>query len=207
MAYETYIQIQVKKCVVGDALGLHENAVASMSKNLFLDTNAHSSEQLLQSMRRLPRDETAKELKKLPKAKLGNLSSREILDALYAIPHVVATATEVLHTVDKESGNSVGTLRLKLEIDFHRERSKKNGRDDDFASFVVLLGTCERRMLLAQSEFSVGGSSQTTFIDKELNFDWKIANADAGEGGGFMILRILQDRVRGMDIQMEIKLR
>lgn len=191
--------------VVTAVLGINEDVASTIIKNLFDGRTCESGEELLQTLRRLPRDKLAAELKKLPKTKLGNSSSREVLDSLYAIPFVVAVATEMLHTVEKETGKSVGTLRLKLEIDWNAEGS--GSREVELATFVVVLGTKQRRMFLAQTEFSISASSRKTSIEKAISFDWNVANADGGEGGGFINLRILQDRYLGMDSTMQVRLR
>lgn len=161
---------------------------------------------MLQSLRLLSRDDAAKELKKVPKGKLGNESLRTILDSLYSIPRVSLTESQVRHSVDKESGKSIGILRLKLEVDQNFNHSKKNEMDD-FSTCVIVLGTLEQRMLLARTEFSTGHSKKNTSIEKEIKFDWDLANADGGEGGGSIVLRILQDNIRGMDLEAEVKLR
>lgn len=203
---DTNVNVQLYANLLCEALSIHDDAASIISKNRFDESKGYSIEHVLQSMRRLSRDDAAKELKKIPKAKLGSSSIRDILDALYAIPLLLSARTEVLHSIDKESGKSVGTLRLKMDIEFQGSRSTRNDADD-FATFVVVVGTRTERILLAHLEFSVRRSGKIAIIENELNFDWNIANADAGEGSGLVVLRILQDRVRGMDTEMEIKLR
>ena len=191
--------------MVNAVLGISEEVASIILKNLLDGLTCDSSEELLQTLRRLPREKVATELKKLPKTKLGNSSSREVLDSLYAIPFVVSTTSEVLHSVDKETGKSIGTLRLKLEIDWDAQGPR--GRDGDFATFVVVLGTKQRRMFLAQTEFSISASSRKISIEKAITFDWNVANADGGEGGGSITVGILQDRYLGMDTTMQVRLR
>jgi hypothetical protein len=159
---------------------------------------------LLQSLRSLSRNDAATELKKVPKGKLGNIPLRTILDALYSVPRVLVTDAQVQHAVDKESGKSIGTLRLKLEVDQHHSKKKDM---DNFSTCVIVLGTSKRRMLLAQTDFSIGYSKRNTSVEKEVKFDWDVANADGGEGGGSVVLRILQDSIRGMDSELQVKLR
>ena len=129
-----------------------------------------------------------------------------MLDSLYSIPKVTVSEAKIRHITEKDSGKSRGVLQLKLEV----ERDTLNSKDNDaheFASLVIVLGTFERRMLLVQINASLGRSKTVLSIEKELNFDWDAANADGGEGGGYVILRILRDSIRGMDLEMQIKLR
>ena len=191
--------------MVNAALGINEEVVSVILKNLLEGRTCDSSEELLQTLRSLPRDKVASELKKLPKTKLGTSSSREVLDSLYAIPFVGVTSTEILHSVDKETGKSIGTLRLKLEI--HWDAQGPKGREVDLVTFVIVLGTKQRRMFLAQTEFSVSASSRRTSIERAISFDWNVANSDGGEGGGSLTLRLLLDRYLGMDTTMEVRLK
>lgn len=130
--------------------------------------------------------------------KIGPIKS--ILDKVYSLPQVIVSEAQIRHEIDKASGKSGGILSLKLEVDRPAPKNR-----DDFLSCVIVLGTWERRMLLAQAEVSVGRSSKKTF-EKQIKFDWDAANADAGEGGGMIHLRILLDSVRGMDLEMSVKL-
>lgn len=157
-------------------------------------------------MRSRSRDVVAKELKKIPKGKLGNTPIRSLLDSLYAIPQVTVTETQIQHTTQKETGKSQGILRLKLEVQRDASNVKKDDKDE-FATIVVVLGTRERRMILAQTDVAIGAFKTKMSMERELNFDWDVANADGGEGGGSVILRILQDNTRGMDSEVQVKLR
>lgn len=191
---------------MGNSLGINREAVSILAKNFLGDAKGWSEELLLQSLRLLSRDDAAKELKKVPKGKLGKGSLRTILDSLYSIPRVLVTSAQLRHTVAKDSGKSVGILHLKLEVDKSSEHSKKKDTND-FSTCVIVLGTVEQRMLLAQTDFSIGHSAKTTSIEKEITFDWDVANADGGEGGGSVVLRILLDSVLGMDTETFVKLR
>ena len=139
----------------------------------------------------------------MPKGKLGS-SIRAVLDSLYSIPKMTVKGAQITHAVDKTSRKSRGTLRLKIEVDRDKKQSKPNS-GDNYLSLSLVLGTYERRMLLAQSEVSISrGGSRT--IDKEIEFDWDTANADGGEGGGSVILGLLLDSIRGMDSEIVIGL-
>jgi hypothetical protein len=198
---------QLQRNLVTSALGLNEDFVDVLARNLGMQNYFEAD--LLQRLRSLPRDETAKELNKVPKGTLKSISIRDALDALYAIPRVTVIATSIQHSVDKESNKSVGILYIKLEVD-QQAHFSKTGSATDLATIVIILGTLERRFYLGKAEFSVGRGSGKTVTEKEIKFDWNIAIADGGDGGdggGTMLLHILPDNIRGMDSGMLVKLR
>jgi hypothetical protein len=110
---------------------------------------------------------------------------------------------QVTHKVDKKSGKSRGTLKLGIEVDRDSKQVKNN---NNFATLSLVLGSFEMRLLLGFAEVSISRTGKLS-IDKEIDFDWESANADGGEGGGFIILRIFLDGIRGMDSELAIKLR
>ena len=192
--------------MVDKSLGISRDAVHILATNILGNSKGWSDDMLLQALRLLSRDDATKELKKVPKGKLGNTSLRNVLDSLYSIPRVLVTSAQVRHTVEKGSGKAVGILHLELEVDQLSEHSGKRGTGG-FPTCILVLGTSEQRMILAQNEFSISHSKRSISIEKQLSFDWDVANADGGEGGGSVVLRILYDSVRGMDSEINVKLR
>lgn len=158
---------------------------------------------LLRSLRSLKRDRAASVLKNLPKGKL-NSSIRSVLDALYAMPMITVSEARVFHKVDKTSGRSYGTLKIGIDIDHRSEKTK--GRDDS-TSLSLVLGSFERHLLLGFAQVTVSSQGGRRHIEKEIVFDWASANADGGEGGGLVVLRMFLDRFRGMDSELTIKLK
>lgn len=143
-------------------------------------------------------------LKHIPKGKVGNSSTRGILDTLYAIPKVSVTSVKVEHSLDKESTKSVGVVMVEIEVDQEANPSRK-GRSEHVA-IAIAIGTAERRLLLGQAEYSVGSSNKKSIIEKKIKFDWDRANAHGGEGGGSILLKVLLDGYRGMDITQSVHL-
>jgi hypothetical protein len=182
--------------------GVKQDSLDGLAKELGI---ARKEKNLLWSLRHLPRDRVAGILNNTSKGKVGS-PIRSILDSLYSLPKVTVSEALVSHLVDKTNGKSRGTLKIVIQVDRDTNKSKNSARSDGFSSLAVLLGSFERRRLLAHTEMSVsqGGSRSVT---KEIDFDWDSANADGGEGEGFVILRLLLDNVRGMDSEVFIRLR
>eukprot|EP00536_Pseudo-nitzschia_multiseries_P002204 jgi/Psemu1/322449/estExt_fgenesh1_pg.C_290027 len=151
-------------------------------------------ENTLWNLRQVPRDTVAEALKNCRKGTF-KAPPTKILASLYEMPLITFKEGKVYHEIDKVTGKSVGTLKLSLQI----ERGKS--RRDDFTTLSLLLGSFESQKLLAHSEVSISRNG-TWMVEKELQFDWKIANADGGEDGGQVVLRLLIDSVRGLDSEI-----
>jgi len=111
------------------------------------------------------------------------------------MPLITLKEGKVYHEIDKATGRSIGTLRLSLQIE--REQPRK----DDFTTLSLVLGSFDHQKLLAKSEVPISRNGSWT-IEKQLQFDWKTANADGGEDGGQVVLRLLLDSVRGLDSEI-----
>jgi hypothetical protein len=179
--------------------GITQNSLDPLTREL---DGPDCAGNLLWNLRCFPRGKAASALKKLPKGKLS-LPIRSILDALYSIPKITIKNAQVTHKVDKTSGKGRGTLKLGIEVDRDGKQVKNS---DNFATLSLVLGSFERRLLLGFTEVSISREGKR-YIDKEIDFDWESANADGGEGGGFIILRMFLDRFRGMDSELAIGLR
>lgn len=164
-----------------------------------LSKEVHSEGDSLWELRCLSRDEAADVFKKMPKGMLGS-PIRATLDSLFAIPKVTLTQARVTHNVDKVSGRSRGTLNVTVALD----RASKHSTNDH-ATLSIVLGSLKQRLLLGYSEVSISRNGKWT-IDKEIDFDWESANADGGEGGGYVVLRLLLDSVRGVDSELLLRL-
>jgi hypothetical protein len=155
------------------------------------------------ALRTLSRDDAANLLKIISKGGAG-APIRPILDTLYSTPLVSVKDVQVIHSVDKISGSSTGTLKFTLE--FQREVKQLKKRDENNSmSLSLVLGSLQNRFLLGHAaiQISRGGSWS---VAKEIQFDWSVANADGGEGGGCMILRLLMEGVRGLDSELTVRL-
>lgn len=111
------------------------------------------------------------------------------------MPLVTVKEGKVYHEIDKATGRSLGTLKLTLSI----EREKPHR--DDFSTLSLVVGSFESQKLLASADVPVSRNGSWT-VEKKLQFDWKLANADGGEDGGHIVLRLLLDSVRGLDSEI-----
>jgi hypothetical protein len=157
----------------------------------------------IQALRVLSRDDAASLLKRVSGGKVGG-PMHLILDTLYSAPLLSLKEVKVWHAVEKTSGRSRGTLKVSLDIQRENKNSKnRNNADSNRMSLSLVLGSWNQRMLLAQTSIQIsrGGSWSVT---KEMEFDWTAANADGGENGGLMVLRLLLDGVRGFDSELVV---
>jgi hypothetical protein len=157
----------------------------------------------IQALRALSQDDAASLLKRVAGGKVGG-PIHLILDTLYSAPLLSLKGVKVWQAVEKTSGRSRGTLKVSLDIQRENKNSKnRNNRDSNHMS--LSLGSWNQRMLLAQTSIQIsrGGSWSVT---KEMEFDWTTANADGGENGGKMVLRLLLDGVRGFDSELVVRM-
>lgn len=138
-------------------------------------------------------------LKKInPKAK----GFGSTLDSLYSLPKVTVLESKIVHTVDKATVKSRGTLKLKIEV----EKRKRKGRQaDEPRTLGIAMGSAKRRLLLGYQEVPMSRNG-TWSVEKEIEFDWDAARADGGEGSGVVVLRLLLDSIKGLDSEICINL-
>eukprot|EP00978_Attheya_sp_CCMP212_P023867 scaffold74006_cov53-Attheya_sp.AAC.2 len=103
-------------------------------------------------------------------------------------------------------------------------RNKKERRmTDGSVSVHAILGSQQGHFLLSHQTIHVsnhnrggggrGGQQQRSSSSSsqrksvELSFDWDMVNAHGGQDGGFIVLRLLLEDVRGMDAEIRIPLR
>lgn len=159
----------------------------------------------IQALRALSRDDAASLLKRVSGGKVGG-PMHLILSTLYSAPLLSLKEVKVWHAVEKTSGRSRGTLKVSLDIQREDKNPRnRNNRDSSLMSLSLILGSWNQRMLLAQTSIQIsrGGSWSVT---KEMEFDWTTANADGGEDGGKMVLRLLLDGVRGFDSELVVRM-
>ena len=178
----------------------------SILKQVANETNGDiGSSNLLQILHTKTRDEAANIFKTVPKGKLG-VPIRQILDSLEKLPKVKVTEAKVTHTIDKDTRKSKGVLKVRLEVEQHVRGFHKD-ETSNFATLGLVLGTMGQRMLLAQGDVPVArGAQSNRLIEKQLDFDWDMANADGGEEGGSLLLRLVHDSIRGLDSEIRIGL-
>ena len=203
LTYHFLCRLQVSTNPIMQLHGLTPKSVHALEKEL----QGEEATALLWKLRSMPREQAASILKKVPRGR-GNQTPplHHLLDSLYWIPSVKIQEAKITHTVDKASGKSRGQLQVRLEIDRGGENAKKNAPKDSFVSLTLALGSAQRRLLLGVKDVSLSRSGTWT-VEKTIDFDWESANADGGQGGGVVVLRLLLDSIRGMDAEQVIRLR
>jgi hypothetical protein len=187
--------------------GINETVFNAITKKLDHSSpskhpgKGHSSPSNTLSLLQLRQSSRDKVLKAMNNVHKGT-AYHAVIDSLYALPLVTLKEAKVYHEIDKQSGASVGTLKLSIQID--RQKASSSSKDD-FYTVLLALGSFDNQQLLGSSELSISRHG-TWCIDKELQFDWKIANANGGENGGQIILRLLLDSARGLDSEVIIGL-
>ena len=154
----------------------------------------------LWSLRSTPKDEAAALLKRLLK-KGRTPDFDRMIKAVFSLPFVSINATKVSSDVEKTSGTNIGKLRINMTIE---GGNRGNYGVSSQMSLSLVLGTPQSKRLLSQRTIGV---HSVTGKEIDLEFDWSAANAGGGEGGGFMILRLLFEEHRGLDGEIRIPLR
>lgn len=157
------------------------------------------------SLRSAARNETSNVLKQLLKGgKTNNMDY--MLNMIYALPWYGIEELKVTHEVDKKSGRSIGKLNISLAIESSSQSRHRGGNNSraDATSLVLVLGTPQRKTLLAHTSVTMHNSNKK---EVELSFDWSAANAGGGDRAGHMILRLLVEEHRGLDGEIMVPLR
>ena len=151
--------------------------------------------------RSMPRSQAASLLKSL--VSKGEVNVDRLLDSVYALPLISVDNVKLSHEVEKGTGKSTGKLHLDLGV--HCDGRQKKG-DGDPLTLTLALGTPQQRRLVAHHTMAI---SRNKVMKKsvDLSFDWSAANADAGESGGTLILRVLIEEIRGLDSELVLRLR
>jgi hypothetical protein len=164
--------------------------------------SVHSGDDLLWHLRRKDKDKLIDILRKSTKGR-KDLPTRSILDILHQMPKISLRDTKVAHTVDKVSGRSRG--ELTVVVDLERAANRKNQAGDGYATLSLIVGSFEKRQLLAYSEISISRQGAWS-VSRDIDFDWDIAQSDGGEGSGSIIVRLQLDTIRGMDSESIVAL-
>ena len=146
----------------------------------------------------MPRGDAAKTMKSL--IGKNTLNVDRVLDSVYALPLISVENVNVSQQVGKTTGMSTGILSLEVVVSHDGSQHKNHGGP---VSLSLVLGTPQRRTLLAYLSIRMGRES----VKVDLTFDWNTANADGGQNGGAVILRLLLDETRGLDSEITVPLR
>lgn len=155
------------------------------------------STQDLRKIRNSDRKQASSYLQKGMKMNQRSNSMESALNYLFSLPRITVTRTAVSTASEKSSGQLAGTLDVTVELERINGRSNKN-KD---LSLTFLLGTLNQKFLLAQSSARIGRYGKWT-LERALTFDWDAAKAD----GNQLLLRILVDEVRGLDMDYTVRL-
>jgi hypothetical protein len=165
---------------------------------------------LLSSMRPKP---TLLELLNTPRTNVSQLLSRSTrtpktnfeatADALFSIFPLIELGHCTVENVDK-GGNNMGKLKFALNI--QRDQIRQGSQNPKELSGSLLLGSYQQKMFLGEASFRVSKFGKWT-VEKEIEFNWQVANSDGGAGGGKLILRIVFDEVKGIDAEAIIPLK
>ena len=172
----------------------------------------------LRELRSMPHCEAQPLLKSVfERGKKGKSFADSAMRALSAIPLASPEEVKVYCEVEKTSGKSVGVLKFDLVVsaeysrgDGGGGRKHQNNEDGGIASFMAVLGSYQGNFLLNHksiSGISLRGKKEPVKRSVEMKFDWQQANAHGGTEGGYTILRILCENVRGMDSEVVVPLR
>lgn len=157
----------------------------------------------LRSMER--RDVASLMLKLMRGPKLRHGMVDGTIDALYNLPLCRLTEASIRIENEKETGRSIGNLQVAVEVERRKSISGK-GRDRESLTLTLLLGSMQQRFLLSHESIRISRFGLWT-INKELSFDCSLANADGGEDRGNVILRLLVEEIRGLDIEVILRLK
>lgn len=161
----------------------------------------------LYDIRRLERSDAASLFQKVTKGRdrlKGSVDAT--LNGLFALPLISVAAVTILSEVDKTSGKVTGKLKIDIEIECQRQKHGKGRKEATPLTMTLLVGTLQQRILLAKSSISISRSGKWT-VARDMKFDWAVANADGGEEGGYVVVRLLLDEVRGLDMEQLVRLK
>eukprot|EP00934_Nitzschia_sp_Nitz4_P001789 Nitzschia sp. Nitz4//scaffold122_size67431//34001//40615//NITZ4_006086-RA/size67431-augustus-gene-0.57-mRNA-1//-1//CDS//3329534406//1789//frame0 len=180
-------------------LGMNHEAVPMLTRSLEGTSACHNFP--MWALRNLSRDDAAGILKKVPRGRLGT-SIRAILDSLYKLPNVLILNAHVKRDPNIVSGHGSGILSLQLEIEAANRKEKSQ---DVLPTLGIVLGTDSQRRLLAEMDMTLvgGNGSNLRVVRNEVLFDWSFVQET---GTTEVILRLFQDNIPGMEVEVRLSL-
>jgi replicative superfamily II helicase len=205
-------QLLAARCKVDDdpilqLPGFKNTNVLERITNLRHDSNQNEVATTLLDFRLLQRKEADEQIRSLLQHGVRQRKD-DALNMLYNIPQIQLTEATINFDVDKVTKKSIGKLSVSIDIERTNPRlNNSKERNDNSFTLTLLLGSWNQRLLLANnSPIRISRFGKWT-IHKELTFDWEKANADGGQQGNKkVILRLLMDEVRGLDLEVFISL-
>ena len=128
------------------------------------------------------------------------------LKALKLQPMLVSAENiTVSFETDRTTGTNVGNLKLDVVGYVFKEDSNKGQRELG-QSYNIIVGTQEKHILLANQAFFLPELKKTSRKAINLNFNWSLANSLGGPNGGSIVVRIMSDSFRGLDVEYTVPL-
>jgi activating signal cointegrator complex subunit 3 len=158
----------------------------------------------LSELRALDRNQAATALQKAIKKNQQRTRSLDLaLEYVYSLPMITVTQTEVSHGIGKTDCKLTGKLQVTVEVERIKGKTNNriNNKSTDSMSLTLLVGSASQNFLLAQDNVRMGRFGKWT-AERSLLFDWDSAKAD----GNHLMLRLLVDEVRGLDMEYMIQL-
>ncbi len=127
---------------------------------------------------------------------------KSINSFLAILPNFFLKDISIDMQVNKTTGISIGKLAFDLII---TNEEKYQVKLDKKTGFSVIVGSPIGHYLLCQKSIQLD-TMKSIEHKVDLNFDWAKANANAGPDGGVIILRIIYEAYRGLDLEYKIPL-
>ena len=131
--------------------------------------------------------------------------SKKTLKALRLYPLVVSAENiTVCFETDKTTGTNIG--HLKFDLVSHTVQWVKKDERGLGVSYNIVVGTQEKHVLLANQAAFLPDSKKAARKVIKLSFNWSLANSLGGPNGCFVVVRILSDSFRGLDVEYLVPL-
>jgi hypothetical protein len=158
----------------------------------------------LGELRAMPREAAMVALNRLTRIRKEVLQTT--LDLVYQLPLVTLKSSRVYQQIVKATGKFVGKVDLELDIHIHdKGRKSSHGAGDSDLSLTILIGTYQQKIYLGQTSVRLKRHGNLS-VSRTIDFDWSRANADGGADGGRLTTRLLFDKVRGLDMEIDFPL-
>lgn len=155
----------------------------------------------LSELRALDRNQANVTLQKSMKKSQQTKAMESALDYVYNLPMLTVTQTEISRHVDGRTDSKLtGKLCVTLEVERIKGKNQPPSNNESL-SLTLLLGSANQRLLLAQNSIRIGRYGKWT-TERSLSFDLDSAQAC----GTYVLLRLLVDEVRGLDMEYMIQL-
>jgi activating signal cointegrator complex subunit 3 len=161
----------------------------------------------LHSLRGLKREDAIIEIQIASKDQNPVHPFERVVDALFQCPYIFDIEISTLE-LDDSRGKRMGRVSVSLHMETPSMRSQKNNLSiGELLTITVLLGTSQKRFLLARSQLRVqlkpGPSKQV--VKKKLEFDWSLAEPECNKESSHLVLRAMFNEFRGLDIESQIR--